>query len=127
MPGRRHSSANLPTSMPKDERTFTDPQVVGMGGKGEEDEVVKVDATNSKPVQKISATYKSFSESWHFYSLGSRSVPHLDREGEGSEKEAGIIGKFADLTIHQSSKKTSLTYKTFSETWHFPKAMPQLD
>ena len=90
---------------------------------GQADEVREV----SKPLQKISATYKSFSESWHFPSLGSRSMPQLDGEGEGSEKEVGIIGKFADLTIHQSSKKTSLTYKKFSESWHFPKIMPQLD
>ena len=113
--------ANLPTSMPKDGRTFTDPQIDGRGG--EEDEVVDVDTTSSKSPQTISATYKSFSESWHF----PRFVPQLDGKGEGSEKDAGIIGKFADLTIHQSLKETSLTYKTFSETWHFPKSMPQLD
>ena len=82
-----------------------------------------VDTTSSKSPQTISATYKSFSESWHF----PRFVPQLDGKGEGSEKDAGIIGKFADLTIHQSLKETSLTYKTFSETWHFPKSMPQLD
>ena len=106
--------AILPTSMPKDERTFTDPslrppglpalptiseinpellpQLDGEGGDGDE----KV-ATSIQPMQKTSVAFKSFSESWPF----PKSMPQLD--GEGDEEEVG------DATIHDLDDQTDLS------------------
>ena len=110
-------NAILPTSMPKDERTFTDPslrppglpalptisevnpeqlpQLDGEGGDCDE-EVVEV-ATIIRPMEKPSVAYKSFSESWLF----PRSMPQLD--GEGDEEEAG------DATIHDLDEQSDLS------------------
>ena len=107
-------NAILPTSMPKDERTFTDPslrppglpalptisevnpellpQLDGEGGDGDE----KV-ATSIQPMQKTSVAVKSFSESWPF----PKSMPQLD--GEGDEEEVG------DATIHDLDDQADLS------------------
>merc|ERR1719341_1083152 len=142
--------ANLPMSMPKDERTFTDPSLRPPGIPptpampeispanpellpqldGQADEVEEVsetyaslsrsDASCGKDCVEIVATNKSFSENWCF----PKSMPQLDGEGVDGDEE-GVVEVGA--TYSQLLQKSSGTCKKFSKSWCFPRSMPQLD
>ena len=111
--------ANLPTSMPKDERTFTDPSLRPPGFPPlpavSENEWINneqlpqldgqaADVEEVSTTQKTSATYKTFSERRLF----PRSMPQLDGEGNEEEEEAGdatfhdMDEQEGDLSIQQS-------------------------
>ena len=111
--------ANLPTSMPKDERTFTDPSLRPPGfpplPTPSETDLINneqlpqldgqaADVEEVSTTQKTSATYKTFSERRRF----PRSMPQLDGEGNEEEEEAGdatfhdLDEQQGDLSIQQS-------------------------
>merc|ERR1719402_675376 len=137
--------ANLPTSMPKDERTFTDPslrppgfpplptpsetdlinneQLPQLDGQADDVEEVYASPSRSEPLSKgdcveVAAAYKSISEKWSF------PKSQLDGEGGEADKEKEVVEVDA---IIQPVQKTSVAYKSFSESWLFPRSMPQLD
>jgi len=116
--------AHLPTSMPKDERTFTDPSLRPPGFPalpivaeaspvnpemlpqldGQGDEEVSSSTAHASPSPskedcfEVAAEYKSFSERWCF----PRSMPQLDGE-VGDEEGAG------DATIHELDEQADLS------------------
>ena len=103
--------ANLPTSMPKDERTFADPSL-------------------RPPGLPALPTISEAS------SVNPGLLPQLDGQADDAspskedcvgEAEIANAEKTTEAPIHKPLQKTSATYKSFSESWHFPRSMPQLD
>ena len=142
-------NADLPTSIPKNELTFSDPSlrppgfptlsaipwvspsnpesVPQLDGQAE---VIEEDSTTYKssvriraPCQdyrvEVASAYKPFSES--------RMLPKSTQQFNRNGDEAGEETEEVDATVLKPLQRTSTTYKTFSESWFFPKSMPQLD
>ena len=104
-------NADLPTSIPKNELTFSDPSLRPPGFPTLS-AIPWVSPSNPELVPQLDGQAEVI-----------ESTQQFNRNGD----EAGEETEEVDATVLKPLQRTSTTYKTFSESWFFPKSMPQLD
>lgn len=104
-------NADLPTSIPKNELTFSDPSLRPPGFPTLS-AIPWVSPSNPESVPQLDGQAEVI-----------ESTQQFNRNGD----EAGEETEEVDATVLKPLQRTSTTYKTFSESWFFPKSMPQLD